>query len=160
MKYKVKAHYSRKMIGKATIQYQIKAMGWSFYTAMIISTGLALYLYLTGNRTILLAVFSAVAVFGILIFLRMYTHYFSGANREYKKHGGDTTWLTFRENGVSFNSETDALKWKDLYKVWSNEEAYLFFTAKDAFIICPTEGFEGEVIQFIENKLDEFRVNR
>jgi len=158
MKYKVKAFYSRKMIGKVTFQYLIKAMGLSFYIAMLLSTAIALYLFLTGNRTLLLAIFSAVSVFGILIFLRMYSHYFSGANREFKKIEGDSTWLTIRENGISLNNESDSLKWKDLFKVWKNKDAYLFFTTKDSFIICPIQGFDEEVIQFIDSKLDEFRI--
>jgi len=160
MKYKVKAKYSKKLIGKTTLQYIFKAMGWSFYIAMAISTAIALYLNFTGNRTLLLAVFSAVSIFGVLIFLRMYSHYFSGANREFKKLDGDSTWLTFRENGISFNSETDSIKWKDLYKVWSTKDAFLFFTAKDAFIICPTTGFEEDVLKYIDDKLAEFRVTR
>lgn len=158
MKYKVKAIYSRKLIGRVTLQYLIKAMGWSFYTAMIISITLACYLYFSGNRTILLAVFSAVSVFGVLIFLRMFSHYFSGPNRDLKKLKHQESWLTFRENGISFNNETDSLKWKNIYKVWSTDKVFLFFTSKDAFIICPTASFEKEVIQFIQKKLAEFRV--
>ncbi len=159
MKHKVKLSYSRKMIVKATLQYLTKAMGWSFYAAMTISTSLALYLFFTGNRTILLAVFSAVSVFGILIFLRMFSLYFSGPNNEIKKMDGNSTWLTFRENGITFNNETDSMKWKDLYKVWSTKDAYLFFTAKDAFIICPTSDLEEVVLLFIKQKLNEFRVS-
>ena len=160
MKYKVKAIYSKKMIGKTTFQYLIKTMGWSFYIAMAISTAIALYLLLTGNKTILLAVFSAVSIFGILIFLRMYSHFFSGANREFKNLEGNSSWITFRENGISFNSEKDSIKWKDLYKAWSTDDAFLFFTDKDAFILCPTAGFEEDIIQFINIKLNEFRVKR
>ena len=160
MKHKVKTIYSQKMIAGITFQYLIKAMGWSFYSAMTISAAIAFYLYVTGNRTVLLAVFSGVSLFGILIFLRMFSHYFSNANREYKKLDGNTAWLTFREKGISFNNESDSLKWKDLFKVWSTEKAFLFFTTKDSFIICPTEGYEREVIEFINEKLDEFRIKR
>lgn len=155
MKYKVKVTYSRKIIAKATFQYLIKAMGWPYYVAMFLSASLALYMYLTGDRTILLAAFSAVSIFGVLIFLRMFSHYFSGPNNEIKKMEKNSIWLTIRENGISFNNETDSVKWKDLYKVWWTEEAYLFFTAKDAFIICPKEGFEDEVIQFINQKVNK-----
>ena len=159
MKYKVKATYSKKMIVKTTFQYLLKSMGWSFYSAMAVSTAIALYLYFSGNRTLLLAIFSAVSIFGVLIFLRMFSHFFSGANRELKKLEGNSVWLTFRENGVSFNKEMDSIQWKDLYKAWSTEDAWLFFTSKDAFIICPTKGFEEEVLQFIKNKLEEFRID-
>lgn len=160
MKYKVKTIYSRKLIGKITIQYLIKSMGWTFYSAMTISAVIAVSLYLKGNRTILPAVFFCVFIFAVLIFLRMYSHFFSSANREFKKMKGNSSEVIFRENGISFISETNSIKWKDLYKVWSTDEAFLFFTSKDAYIICPTAGFDTNVMAFINEKLDEFRVKR
>jgi len=133
-------------------------MGWSFYTAMGVALAIFLFLYSSGNRTVLLPVFAGVLILGILIFLRMFAFYFSGANGEYKKLRGSRIDATFRENGITFGAGTDTLRWKDLHKVWSTKEAYLFFVAKDKYIICPTSGLSSEVIGFIDEKLDEFRV--
>ena len=150
----------QKLIIKATVRYLIKTMGWSFYISISIAAAAVIYLLITENRTILLPVFSAVTIFGILIFLRMFSHYFSGANREFKKLQGDSAWLTFRENGISFNSDSDSIRWKDLHKVWPTKDAFLFFTDKNSFIIRPTAGFDSEIIQFINDKVDEFRITR
>ncbi len=158
MKYKVKTSYSSSLIWRTTFKYQIKSMGWSFYSAMAISTTIALYLFFSGNRTILLPVFSIVSILAVLIFLRMFSHYFSGANREFKKMDEKTAWITFRENGISFNADSDSLKWKDLFKAWTTKEAFLFFTSKDSFIICPKADLEHELIDFIYTKLKEFRI--
>ncbi len=158
MKYKVKAQYSKELIKKTTFKYLIKSLGISFYGAASISLAIALYLFFSGNRSILLPVFCTVSVFSVLIFFRLYSHYYNGANKEFKKLEGESAWITIKENGISFTTDSDSLKWKDLHKVWSTKEAYLFFTAKDSFIICPTAGFDEEQISFINAKLEEFRI--
>lgn len=159
MKLKTKAKYSTGFIAKTILQYQMKAMGPSFYIAMLISLGMALFLILSRNQTILPAVFSGVSVLGVLIFLRMFALYFNGANSEFKKMSGDSVEIIFREQGISVGGSVDSLKWKDLHKVWMTEDAYLFFRSKDSFLICPSFLFDDEIHEFIERKIGEFRIH-
>jgi len=158
MKYKSELNYSTVLIARATFRYLLKAMGWSFYAAIGISLSITIYLYVSGNRTILLGIFSGVIILGVLIFLRMFALYFSGANGEYRKLKGNRIEATIRENGISFGSSGETLRWKDLHKAWKTKGAYLFFTSKDSYVLCPTSDFEDEVSSFIEQKLREFSI--
>ena len=158
MKYKVQTYYSGKLIALTALKYLIKSMGIPFYSALFLSAAIAVYLISSGNNTILPTVFSIVSIFGILIFLRMFSHYFSGANREYKKIKGTETWLTIREQGITFHGNADPLNWKDLHKAWATKEAFLFFTSKDSFIICPRQGLGDEISDFIIARLGFFRI--
>lgn len=160
MKYKTEARFSSGLIIRTVFRYVVRAMGWSFYAALGVSASAALYLYFTGNRTILLPVFTGVTVLGILIFLRMYAHYFTGVNRDFRKLESPVLQVFLKENGISFNGQTDSIRWKDLVKAWSTAEAYLFFTSKDSFVIFPRGGLDSEAEKYIEDRLDEFRVNR
>ncbi|MBN2659579.1 MAG: YcxB family protein [Spirochaetales bacterium] len=126
---------------------------------MGIAFAITLYLLLSGNRTVLLPVFSGILILGVLIFLRMFAFYFSGANGEYKKLRGTKISATFRENGINFGTATETLKWKDLYKFRKTGEAFLFFLTKEKYIICPSSDLDGEIIDFINEKLKEFRIN-
>lgn len=160
MKHKSEALYTTGLIVRTTFRFLLKNMGISFYGAMAVALCIDIYLLATGNRTILTAVFSGVLIFGVLIFLRMYSHYFSGANKDLKNLKGKSVAVTFRENGISFDSDSESLKWKDITKVWLTKEAYLFFTAKDRYVIFPLAGLGDEIKAFVDDKLGEFRIPR
>ncbi|MBB6482677.1 YcxB family protein [Spirochaeta isovalerica] len=160
MKYKVDLNYSTGLIARTTLSYLNKSMGWSFYTAMGISLLITLFLYFSGNRTVLLPVFLGVLILGVLIYLRMFAFYFSGANGEYKKLRGSRISATIRENGITFGTGGETLRWKDLSKFSNTDEAFLFFVTKDKYIICPSSDIDEETRSFIFEKLDEFRISR